>query len=257
MKKTEEQQSLEVVTPAPPAPLSTIEIFASLARDPSIPVDRIKQLMDLQAEAERRDAEKQFIAAMNRLQPRLPRIAKKGAINFESKRTGSSQNTPYATYEDIDEKVRPLMHQEGFSVTYGTRPYDKGLMITATLSHIAGHSKTEEMPLPLDTSGSKNAIQAVGSTMSYGKRYLLCAMLNIVAIGEDDDAQSSDYISDHQINSIVDMQTACQMDAMSRSKFLDTMKSKAIHEIRKRDYEAAMNLLQAKYRQVHGKESSQ
>ena len=33
---------------APPDPLSTIEIFASLARDPSIPVDRIKQLMDLQ-----------------------------------------------------------------------------------------------------------------------------------------------------------------------------------------------------------------
>ena len=40
--------------------------------------------------------------------------------------------------------------------------------------------------LPLDTSGSKNGVQAVGSTVSYGKRYAICALLNI-STGDDTD----------------------------------------------------------------------
>ena len=47
------------------------------------------------------------------------------------------------------------------------------------------------MVLPLDTSGSKNAVQAVGTSVSYGKRYVMCAMLNIATRGEDDDGISA------------------------------------------------------------------
>lgn len=40
--------------------------------------------------------------------------------------------------------------------------------------------------LPPDLSGDKNSIQAVGSSVSYGKRYTACALLNITSRGEDD-----------------------------------------------------------------------
>ncbi len=41
------------------------------------------------------------------------------------------------------------------------------------------------MICPLDQSGSKNAIQGAGSSVAYGKRYTLCAILNIVTNGDD------------------------------------------------------------------------
>src|ERR1700733_14323986 len=166
---------------------SVSDIIMALARDPSVQVERLAGLMELAERAEQRQAEKSFIAALNRLMPRLPRIVKRGRIDFESKTTGKRQVTPFAKYEDVDKVIRPLLTDEGFSLGFGTQTYDKGLMITCTLAHQDGHSRTESMPLPFDTSGSKNALQAVGSTLSYGKRYLVCAMLNIVTVDEDDD----------------------------------------------------------------------
>lgn len=47
------------------------------------------------------------------------------------------------------------------------------------------------MLLPADTSGSKNAVQAFGSSTSYGKRYVLCALLNITTRGQDDNGQTA------------------------------------------------------------------
>jgi hypothetical protein len=53
--------------------------------------------------------------------------------------------------------------------------------------------------MPSDTSGSKNAVQAIGSTVTYGKLYTFCALLNI-ATGEDDDAQTAvEFISAEQL----------------------------------------------------------
>jgi hypothetical protein len=46
------------------------------------------------------------------------------------------------------------------------------------------------MTLPLDTSGSKNNVQAVGSSTSYGKRYTATLLLNIRTKGEDDDGHA-------------------------------------------------------------------
>lgn len=249
-----EQQSLMELPHDVPAQPTTLEIFQALARDPNVEPTRIAQLMELHERAERREAEKMFIAALNRLQPRLPRVQKKGRIAFESKRTGDSQNTPYALFEDIDAAVRPLLHAEGFSISFGTSPLEKGgIVITATLSHAAGHSRTESMPLPFDTSGSKNSIQAVGSTLSYGKRYLVCAMLNIITEGEDDDGAGVGFIDERQTNSIIDMFAACEMSPESQSKFLKLMKAESVSEIHKKDYGEAMTMLQAKLRQKDGR----
>lgn len=247
--------ALEVHQPAPvQQSASTLEIFSALARDSSIPIDRIKQLMDMQRQAELWDAEKQFIAALGRLQPKLPTIEKKGKISFESQRTGTKQNTPYALYEDIDRIIRPLLHSEGLSIAFGTQPLEKGgLVITATLSHVGGHSRTESMPLPFDTSGSKNTVQAVGSTLSYGKRYLVCAMLNLITVGEDNDATGIDQISQDQQLNIEDLMNECRLTPEGRSKFLETFGVKTISDIQKGGYKAAVNLLVAKRRTLEEK----
>jgi hypothetical protein len=227
------------------------EIFAKLTSDPSVDPAKLKQFMELQERAEARQAERLFIEAMNRLQPKLPRIPKKGRISFESKRTGTSQDTPYALFEDIDKVIRPLMNAEGLSIRFGTAPLEKGgILITAKLSHVGGHSEQESMPLPFDTSGSKNAIQAVGSTLSYGKRYLTCALLNIITEGEDDDGQAINFISEEQQQNIEALISECGLSAEGRSKFMDFLGVKAVGDIQKGGYHAAINFLVAKRRKI-------
>jgi len=63
--------------------------------------------------------------------------------------------------------------------------------VTATLSHSTGHDVTTSMSGGADTSGSKNAIQALGSSVSYLKRYTASALLNLTSHGSDDDGYAS------------------------------------------------------------------
>ncbi len=64
-------------------------------------------------------------------------------------------------------------------------------MVTATVTHKDGHAKQTTGLFPFDTSGSKNQIQAVGSAISYGKRYMQNTLLNITTHNEDDDGFAS------------------------------------------------------------------
>lgn len=224
---------------------SVYEIFAQLARDPNIDPARIQQLMELQERAEARQAERDFIAAMNRLQPRLPRIGKDGSIDL-----GRGKPMKFAKYESIDAVIRPLLTQEGFSIAFGTTANDKGITITATLSHAAGHSRTESMPLPFDTGPGRNNLQAVGSTLSYGKRYLICAMLNLVTVGEDDDGNASGAISKVQEENIQALMSECALSPEGISKFMEFMGVKALSDIQQGGYKAAINFLVAKRRKV-------
>jgi hypothetical protein len=45
--------------------------------------------------------------------------------------------------------------------------------------------------LPVDLSGKKNPVQAVGSSVSYGKRYAIEALLNLTSRGQDDDSRGT------------------------------------------------------------------
>ena len=57
----------------------------------------------------------------------------------------------------------------------------------------AGHKEEAELVLPADVSGGKNPVQAVGSSLSYGQRYVTKLLLNLASrrLDEDDDARSA------------------------------------------------------------------
>jgi hypothetical protein len=80
--------------------------------------------------------------------------------------------------------------KHGFALTFRT-DFTNGITVTGVLSHSAGHREETSITLPADASGSKNAVQAVASTVSYGKRYTAGALLNLTSHGEDDDAYAA------------------------------------------------------------------
>jgi ERF superfamily len=197
-------RTIDAGAPAPSGGLLTAIIAAS--ENPAVDVTKLEALMKMQERLEDRQAEREFNAAMTRLAGKMPTIDKKGTIEFTDKK-GNDRKTPFARYEDIDTVIRPHLIEEGMSVSFTSKWGADGVTVFATLAHHMGHSTTAEIRLPMDSSGSKNPLQAMGSSLSYGKRYLVCMLLNIVTRGEDDDGKrgGSRFITDDQAATIRDL----------------------------------------------------
>ena len=222
-----------------------LEVIARAAADPRVDVTKIEALLRMQMQVSEKQAELAFSQAMARLQPIMPRITKYGAIIV-----GGVTRSTYAKIEDIDAAIRPLYSAEGFSISWNTEPSTAGTTVLGKLRHNQGHSEAYRITLANDTSGSKNATQGSGSTFQYGKRYLLCAMFNIITIDEDDDAagESVKPITEEQVRTIEDHQQAANMNPASKTKFLEYMEVSALSEITKGNFDKAINALKVKAR---------
>lgn len=170
----------------PPADTSLLAVISRAAADPSCDIDKMERLMAMHERMQARDAEAEFNASMAAMQSDIPSIAERGAITVNGQIRSN-----YATFEDINDVIKPIMQTHGFAITFKVENVQGGMNITGILMHRAGHRESTSMFIPLDTSGSKNAVQAVGSSTSYGKRYVMSALLNLTTRGEDDDGHAA------------------------------------------------------------------
>jgi hypothetical protein len=175
------------VLPAPvqPTPANMLEIISRAASDPAIDVAKVEKLLELHERLVAREARTAYAAALAKLQPKLPLLSERGGIKD---RSGNVQSR-YALWEDVVEVITPILSEHGFSLSFRTRSDDKSVTVTGVLAHERGHSEQTELTLPFDTSGSKNSVQSVGSSTSYGKRYTAAALLNLRSGEVDDDGQ--------------------------------------------------------------------
>lgn len=176
-----EQKELQAINSSNNLPVvdhenSMNNFIAQAACNPNMDMDKFERLIQMKQEQEERQAKQEFQAAFAKMQIDLPEI--------EHNKKG--HNYTYATFDSINAMVKPVMQRHGFGLMFNVSQ-DSNLKVTGILMHEAGYSMTTSMSLPLDKSGSKNDVQAVGSSTSYGKRYVLCALLNIATAGEDDD----------------------------------------------------------------------
>jgi hypothetical protein len=169
------------------APPSPVEMFERLARDPSVDVEKLERLIAMQERIMRHTAKAEFDAAFAQMQGQIPVITEDGKILVNG-----SLRSRYATNEAIQETVKPILQEYGFSLRFRNEHMDGNrLKVIGILSHRGGHSEQDEFICPPDTSGAKNDIQAIGSTRHYGQRYTTCALLNVATRGADDDGKAS------------------------------------------------------------------
>lgn len=189
---TGEPASGQALAPMRAEPASMLALIGDLARDPAVDVSKLAMLVELQGKLEDRQRAAEFSEALARLQPSLPRIKKNGSIEIpaDTAKQRRAATIKFAKWEDIDAAIRQLLADEGFGLSFFTaqRPGEGGgLVVTARLRHRNGHFEEASIPVPLDTGPGRNNLQAYGSTLSYGKRYAACAILNIITEGEDKD----------------------------------------------------------------------
>lgn len=204
----QQQSALLAVSNETTALMSMIE---RVCLDPNADIAKLEKMLDMQERVLNRNAEQAFSADFAAMQSELPRIARNGTI--EIKKDGRLiQSTPFAKLEDINDGVRPTLQKYGFGVSFAIDQAASLITVTAKLLHRLGHSEKTSISLPIDTSGSKNNVQGNGSTVSYGKRYSLCALLNI-STGDDTDGnlppqkQESIYITEDDVFEILEKLT--------------------------------------------------
>ncbi len=227
------------------APTSVYDVLGQLARDPSVDVARITQLMDLQLRAEAHQAEKEFNAAFARLQPKLPRVAKRGKINLV--KDGVSKGTiKFCTLQDLDTAIRPLYTEEGFTLSFMSEATNSGVVRVGILRHAAGHSIQSRMQLPADKSGGKGELQGYGSSMSFCDRYITRGIFNIIMIDEDDNATGPMAVTQDQVDQIDAMLQDNELGAEYRSKLLETMNVKVLGDLQRVQLPTILSLIRAK-----------
>jgi ERF superfamily len=229
-------------------PGALLSAIVQMARDPSVDADKLEKLLAMQERMEARDAERQFNVALMRL-PAI-HVKKNGMIDLTSKedRAKSVQRkpVPFAKWEDMAAVIEPLLEPEGFRLSFDSAPRPGeggGLIVTGTLLHRAGHSRSASMSLALDTGPGRNNLQAQGSTLSYGKRYTTEMLLNIVRDGDDDDGKKggTKFITEQEA---AELRHLMEEVGRQEAPFLERLFAGAVHSVE--EIEAGSGYLAAK-----------
>lgn len=160
-----------------------MSIIQQVAMSPDADIDKMERLMAMHERFQSQQAKQQYDDALAKMQEEMPVIGERGGIKDKN---GRIQST-YALWEDVNEMIKPVMAKYGFAITFRTPRNERGIEVEGVLSHRAGHRESTSIVLPVDATGSKNGVQAVASSVSYGKRYTAGLLLNITTTGEDDD----------------------------------------------------------------------
>lgn len=170
---------------------SMMEMIARAASDPNTDVEKFERMVALAERLAAREAHGAYTRAFLAMRPKLPTIDEKGRILDRAEKVQST----YALWEDINDAILPILTDHGFGLSFRPGTSEDGkITVTTVLAHESGHTEETTVTLPHDSSGSKNGVQAVGSSISYAKRYGAMGLLNITsrapADRDDDGARS-------------------------------------------------------------------
>lgn len=227
-------------------------VIARAAADPSVNVDKMERLLQMHERMVAQQAKADFAAAMVLMKPDLPVIGRRGRIEVRAKTSSGQrdgeiqQSTGYALWEDIDEALTPVLAKHGFALSFRSGVAQDGkITVTGILMHRGGHSEETTMTLPHDSSGSKNAVQAVGSSTSYGKRYTATLLLNIRTHGDDDDAVKGgapETLTEEEIEKIFAL---LKKTGGNTDLFCKHMKIAGVQDIPRKDFGKALEAIES------------
>jgi hypothetical protein len=206
--------------------------------------EELGKLMDLQERWEKNEATKAYGLAMTKFQSICHTVLKRRRASI--RKDGVEQYSyAFSSYDDVMAEVGPALAQCGLAVTFSTSSIpDKPnlLRVMCTVRH-GIHEAVTEMLLPIPQM-TVNDTQKFGAAVSYGKRYAVCAALNIVTTDRDDDAQALvDTIGEAQI---VEIRQLLYAKAVGEVPFLKWLKIEQIEDMNSRDYTYAVDYLRRK-----------
>lgn len=220
--------------------VSFIQMIERASRDPSVDIDKMERLMQMQERMIAKQAEADFNNSMVSCQRELGTIA--------ADATNPQTRSKYATYAKLDKVLRPIYTKHGISISYGTAdsPQPDHVRVVAYVSR-AGYTRMYQIDMPNDGKGAKGGdvmtkTHAQGAGMQYGMRYLLKGIFNVAVGDEDTDGNApvgvSESEKEHLLAAIEMVSSKEEWEALWQQMTAATTKSRDIQTHEK--FRAAM-----------------
>ncbi len=167
-------------------------------------IDRIEKIMEKHRDHR---AKENFFEALSEFQATMPLIHRSARASFPTK-GGNLMQYSFATLDDVVKGIKENLKDTGLSYRFQMQQDSHSVAIKCIIAHKCGHQETCTMAMPIDGSGNKNDLQRVASTVTYLKRYALCAALGIATSDDIDDAQSYGGMQPQQQSKPAEKQTS-------------------------------------------------
>lgn len=207
-------------------PMSMIERAVERGAD----VAMIEKLMELQERHEANLGRRAFDQAIAKAKAEFPPIVKNRHVKYDNK-TGGKTDYRHEDLAEIAKTVDPILSRYGLSYRFRTMQDGAQITVTCIVSHEAGYSEETALSGAADASGGKNAIQAVGSSVTYLQRYTLKSALGLAASADDDGAAAGRSDEDQNItqDQYVELQSLIEKSGLGEKVVLDAEKISALH----------------------------
>jgi len=187
-----------------------LSIVERAMTDPSISADKLRVLIDMERADLDRKAKQAFSVSMIKVQKELSAIPEDMSNN--------QTHSTYSSYKTILKHAKPLYIGAGFALTfYEEDALKEGeIRICIDILHEEGYIKKYHTDIPLDDRGVKGMVNktqphAKGSSISYGRSYLMKMIFNLSTGEIDDDGNAAGGVSldtmsnDQQVKQIKDL----------------------------------------------------
>lgn len=227
-----------------------------LARDETVSAEKLRAIYELSKDAQREQARLAYVRAMTEMRPKLPQVEKdgvavmKGEVRYRYPRLATAMAT-----------LAPVLYEHGFSVSWLYGNTSDKITVTCILQHIGGHSEECSLSAEADTSGAKNNVQAVGSTVTYLQRYTFFALLGLVAVDDEDKALLAFSETQRETEALqAELASVAEAAGIDREKMLQYLGVKSFGEITIEQARALLPRLKARVERAakngHGKGES-
>lgn len=205
---TDSHKTALVVTPG--ALPERVNPFVAMAMQQSPDPATLRELLALQREWEAGEQKKAFTAAFIALKQDLPAV-----IEHDKRVKYANVDFTHSSLPSVMEHITPKLINHGFAMTWEPGTTDKGkAVVTCKLTHSGGHFETCTLEGPPDTSGSKNPVQGIASTITQLKRHTALALLGIVTQEETAEPPNPDTT----INAKRNLQALARLKARNVTK---------------------------------------
>jgi len=205
--------------------------YVAMAIEKGADLATIEKFMDLKERHEAAEAKKAYVVAMGKFRAEVPTI----------ERTKKAHNSNYAGLAETISEISEALVNNGLSHSWKTDQDEKSISVTCCVTHVLGHQECTTLREFPDTSGSKNAIQAIGSTVSYLQRYTLYSILGLAS--KDADTDGSNRVSFEQAEELEKLADKAGVD---KAKFLAYFQCGSFNHIPAKQYKNALAAIKAK-----------
>lgn len=223
-----------------------MRLIERAATSADLDVAKLEHLLAVKAQWEATEARKAFMVAKAAFKSEAPSLVKNKRVAFASRGGGAGTEYDYATLDSVADAVNPVLSRHDLSYSWETEQLEGGVVrVTCILTHIMGHSERVSLQAGADQSGSKNNIQAIGSTVSFLERYTLLAALGMATKGQDTDAgyQAAGPITAEQKDALIALMKEIGADT---KKFLNFLGIEALDNLHASRFDFARQCLEKK-----------